>query len=363
MPKAHQPIYIPALKAKSGEFGAVERLSPTAKERIIPLFDVLPVPIDWNTHSPAKPLEDHLDRICTKLRKCWGAQGPLLIDLFDLPLEERTSNGTHPVLHLFGRFKENDIPAIPITGFDRDVPYNAAIASAVAWAKGAVGIRLMVEDMALPAKLALPLSRLLSTLNARPERSFVLLDFRGLPEDGMTQASENALATIRAIARLAKWRHTALLASGMPDGMGSIKPNSQAHVPRTELALWRNVIARRPTIKPFYGDYGVVNPEFMEPRDPKTMKPSAKIRYTLEDEWFIIKGSSYRKNPGQFRSLASTLTKRQEYCGPAFSWGDAHISNCQKSAGKIGNLETWVRADTSHHLEYVSEQIATLLSL
>ena len=354
-------VYLPGLKAKRGEFSALANLSPTAKSRILPLVDVLPVPWNFRTSTPTKALEKHLDDIAGKTLKSWGADQELLVDLFDLPLSERTSVGTHPVLHLFGSLHRSGVSAIPVTGLERDDDYNDAIKQAVTWSKGALAIRLLVEDIALPAKTSLPLSKLVSKVGADPARSYVLLDFRGLREDEVAVATQRAIASLRSLARLAKWKRTAILGSGMPDSLSSIKAKTQAVVRRTELELWENVASGFAEANPLFGDYGVVNPEFMEPLDPRKMKPSAKIRYTLDKNWLIVKGTSYRKDPGQFRSMAALVQGQPGYCGETFSWGDGYIFGCRTRA-TVGSLETWVRADTNHHIEFVSNQIASRLA-
>ncbi len=362
MTKGHRVVYVPALKAKRGEFTALAGLSSTAKRRILPLLDVLPAPFDWNNSRPAKRLEDHLDGVSAKILKCWGRDQRLLVDLFDIPLEERTSARTHPVLHLFTGLHRIGVAAIPVTGLDRDQPYEDAVKRAVGWANGAVGIRLLTEDIALPGKSSLPLANLLSNLNAVPDRSVLILDFRGLAKDQVPDSSQRALASLRTALRLAKWDATVVLASGMPDSLSHIKAGTQTQVRRAELDLWQNVIAASPTT-PLFGDYGVVHPEFMEPRDPRAMRPSAKIRYTVARDWYIVKGTNFRSDPGQYRSLAARVEAHPAFCGQGYSWGDNYILRCQKKSGGAGNLETWVRADTSHHVEYVARQIASLLSV
>jgi hypothetical protein len=106
----------------------------------------------------------------------------------------------------------------------------------------------------------------------------------------------------------------------------------------------------------------VLNPEFTEPIDPRKIKPSAKIRYTRESDWIILKGTAYRKNPKQFHQLAAGIASETGYLEMGFSWGDDYIAGCAKMQVGPGNLETWVRVDTNHHIELVSEQIANLLA-
>ena len=103
-----------------------------------------------------------------------------------------------------------------------------------------------------------------------------------------------------------------------------------------------------------------MHPDLLE-LDPRTMKPTAKIRYTLDDHWLIVKGHSLATPPkyGQFHSLARKLIRQREYMGPAFSWGDNYAAECAKGKATSGNLAKWVKVDTNHHLTFVAHQIAS----
>jgi hypothetical protein len=360
MSKTSSEVYLPALKAKAGEFGAIQKLSDKAKSRILPMFEVLPVPLVWPARTPKSPLETHLDSIRTKIAKCWGKERPFLIDFFDLPLSERTSTGAHPVSHFFSEL-EDAVSPIPVTGLDRDDDYNSAISAAVAVTKGAAAIRLLIEDIELPAKTSLPLSKMISHLGVVPQRSYLILDFRELREDLVSRSIPLALASLRAISRLDSWKATVVLASGM--GLDGIRSSTTSKVHRTELDLWKGVLAGKPPTVPLFGDYGVVNPEFTEPIDPRKIKPSAKIRYTRDTDWVVLNGSSYRKNPKQFHQMASGIVSDEGYAQKNFSWGDSYIAGCAKMQLGPGNLTTWVQVDVNHHIELVSQQIANLLAV
>jgi hypothetical protein len=112
---------------------------------------------------------------------------------------------------------------------------------------------------------------------------------------------------------------------------------------------------------PSYGDYGAANPALVD-FDPETMTPAAKIVYTTDLDWLIIKGRSV-KGPagyGQFHQLAAQVVARSEYRGVAFSDGDSYLRDCATNVDGPGNLTTWVKVKTSHHLAHVTDQIANL---
>jgi hypothetical protein len=95
--------------------------------------------------------------------------------------------------------------------------------------------------------------------------------------------------------------------------------------------------------------------------DPRVMKPSASIRYTTDENWLVVKGKNLRDYSfDEFYYVCRDLIARPEYCGPAFSWGDWYINECANVREGPGNLTTWRKVGTSHHLAFVANQIANL---
>src|SRR5713101_5232213 len=92
---ATQPIYVPVLKGKEGEYGALEALAmPTNDVRnwLMPLIEVPDVPYDYASEGSAKSLDQHVSGIADRLRKCWQDR-PLYIELPWSEGEERLSDG------------------------------------------------------------------------------------------------------------------------------------------------------------------------------------------------------------------------------------------------------------------------------
>ena len=111
---------------------------------------------------------------------------------------------------------------------------------------------------------------------------------------------------------------------------------------------------------PSFGDYAVNYPEetFV---DPRIMRMSANLRYTLDSEWLILRGRNTRQfGFEQFRDLCSSLVMKSEFAGPSFSAGDKFIDDCAQGSTGPGNATVWRRVGTSHHLTHVSNQIANL---
>lgn len=107
--------YLPILRAKQGEFEAVRALSPDARARLSPLFDVPdPVPGDG-------PSQDaYLAKCAQGIHQAWGPAREIYVDVHDLPLNLRTASGAQPINLLFDLLRMHGSKAIPVTGTEAE---------------------------------------------------------------------------------------------------------------------------------------------------------------------------------------------------------------------------------------------------
>ena len=140
-----------------------------------------------------------------------------------------------------------------------------------------------------------------------------------------------------------------------------LPPSEISEVPRHEWMVWRRLIGDQDLPRvPAFADYCIANPQPSEV-DPRIMRPSASIRYTAAERWLILKGRNLRDHGyAQFHQVCRDLTALPEYCGAAFSWGDCYITQCAANQAGTGNLTTWRKVGTSHHLAFVLGQLSSL---
>src|SRR5450755_608600 len=89
---AAEPIYVPVLKGKEGEFAALEVLFPDVRRQVMPLIEIPPIPYDYVNERPAKSLEDHIAGVAQRLKKSWQ-DSPLYLDLPWLEEDENLADG------------------------------------------------------------------------------------------------------------------------------------------------------------------------------------------------------------------------------------------------------------------------------
>jgi len=326
-----------------------------------PLIDIPRVPLEFPERQPKYPIEIHLEKISKKIKNAWGTQHSVFIDLFDIDLSERTSSGIHPLECISNYLSNEGIRAIFTTGLDRDTDFNKELGRILSDSSKEVCFRLMDDDLDLIDDLEDELEELMDELLISTDDVHLLLDFRDIRREKVKQIVNKTTDFINHGNKILEWKSVIIAGSSFPDSLAKISQDSELRVPRIEFAIWKFLVRNSANLKrvPAVGDYGVVCPNMPE-LDPRAINPSAKIRYTLENDWLILKGHSLKQFPGykQYHSLSLDLSQKHDFLGGGFCWGDQYIVDCgQRNVGS-GNLTTWVKVDTNHHLKYVSEQIA-----
>lgn len=351
--------YIPILKGKNGEFGALAKLAKEVKKQVTPLIDVVRL-----SHAKKnETLEGHLKNTAEKISTSWGTEHTIYIDLFDIDLTNRTSEGIHPMAQIFDYLSQEGVKSIPSTGLDRDDDYNLEVKKISQVEGRGVCIRILKEDMDFIEDLIAGLDSLMGFLKVDIKDVHLLLDFRAIESVDMDSNLKRALTTINSIPKIADYCTVTMAGSGYPQSLKQIGRNTVAKLPRVELTLWKLILSERNKLAriPSFGDYTIVHPDLLD-FDFTKMTSGGKIRYTLEKEWLIFKGSSLKKPPKykQFHDLSEGVAGHPEFYGQSYSWGDTYISKCAKMITGSGNLETWVKVGVNHHLTFVGEQISNV---
>ena len=119
--------YVPILKAKDGEYGALQMLAPRTREAITPLLEIPPIDWDYAEDRPKKTIDQHLQKVGQKIERAWGQRRPLFVDLpLWIPENERMIGGEHPLNYVFTSLRDRGIEAIPVIGLLRPNEYLSA---------------------------------------------------------------------------------------------------------------------------------------------------------------------------------------------------------------------------------------------
>jgi hypothetical protein len=359
---ATEPIYVPVLKGKEGEYGALEALPGDIRNRLMPLIEVPDVPYDYASEGSAKSLDQHISGIADRLRKCWHDR-PLFLDLPWSEDEERLGDGRVALEAVLADCAARGVKAVPVVSRKKSAGYLSAAGDYSASVHNGVCIRLLVADFEEDVDLETEIDRLLGGLGGADISSVdLVLDLEDLgPDTGRALLVARSLFSM--IPTKEKWRRIVLVAASFPEDLSDVDAAAITTLPRREWDLWKTLQKRQgllPRPNLIFGDYGIAHPVTKE-LDPRTMRMSASIRYTTPKNWLVLKGRNVRQYGfDQYFELCKILVKRPEYCESAFSWGDRYISDCAEGMTGPGNATTWRKVGTNHHLTLVAREIANL---
>lgn len=350
--------YVPCLRWKQGEYQAVLRLSKVAKVALTPLIEVPEKGYDFETRSDKKTVDEHLEPFASRVQKKWGKK-PCFVDLNLLEPGARMADGQHPVTFVFDELKAEKCLAVPVTGLERTRQYQSAIKRLLKSDGAGICLRLSIEQ-ACASGLKSNVIAFLKSVETAPDDCDLILDLGSpnfIPLAGFGKLIQTAIAKLP---HLKKWRTLTLLGSSFPQSMAEVK-SSPAVISRSEWLIYEFVVTGLATSgirTPTFGDYAISHPDVLQ-MDMRKVKPSATIRYTIDDAWFIVKGPNVRQNGfDQYRGHCKTVMSSGRYCGPGYSAGDAYIDGCASGTEGTGNLTTWRWVGTNHHLEKVVTDVA-----
>jgi len=352
--------YVPCIRWKMGEYQAIFNLSSKATWKITPLIEAPEIGFDFEKWKPVKSVDDHLAPFAKRVKTQWQGRH-CFVDMKLIEPSKRMVDGQHPAEFVFNELRSQDCMAIPVSGLDRDQQYQEAIRRAVVKDSRGLCLRLGIED-AFKTTLKREVDVLLSHIGLQVRECDLVLDLGAPnfePVNGFAKLIEDAI--IRRLPDLRLWRTFTLVGTSFPQSMAEVK-ESPATIRRSEWLLYTMLIEnlrKTKTRLPAFGDYGINHPS-VDLVDWRKVKPSAKIKYTADDSWFIVKGSNVRDNKfEQYRGLCQTVIDSPHYPGEDFSYGDKYIADCASGIGKTGNLTTWCMVGMNHHLEKVVADIAS----
>ena len=346
--------YVPVLKVKRGEKTALRSISRGAQQRITPLLEIVERKAD-----KSRSVDAHLDTAFKNLADSVRPYSRIFLDT-----REIADDGPAAVAEVFRRAAAEGIIFAPVTGISRSVDITAALNHRT---HGLV-LRLIREEFEAGG-LTENLHAFMSRHSLTPEEIDLIIDLG--PVDDMVTDGVVALtnAFMADVPDHTRWRTFTVSACAFPLGMGGVDRHSHQLVERADWAAWRNNLhSQRTTLPrlPSFSDCVIQHPRGVEGFDPRIMQVSASIRYTLDDDWLLLKGESTRITPPttQFPALATLLV--YGHLQPRFA-GQSHCAGCRSmkasadGASGLGSAEVWRRLGTIHHITTAVKQLGLLL--
>jgi len=206
--------YVPVLKGRQGEYGALAEADDRVRSNITPLLEIPPIPWDFEAEAPAKSTAAHVADVAGRIERSWGEDRRIFLDA-GLLSDEDLVEGRHPLALVIESSRAAGLTVVPVTGLARGDAYDAAVAESLATDGRGVCLRLESEDIEEPEDLPRVLGELLAPLGLAQGDVDLVLDLGPISaEQRWTGATVRLI--LAALPDSDQWRTLTLLASSFP---------------------------------------------------------------------------------------------------------------------------------------------------
>ena len=364
--------YIPILRWKQAERFALHRLRSDDRSRVTPLIEITPksfrpkrrgkgetedsgpetLVAQDSSPDPGSILRRHAKEVL----RFWG-YAPFFLDLQHIESFVPSINGSVHAMTYFAELgRSYRLSVVPVTSLERPPRYHDAVTGAIRADGNGVCVRVSVSDI-LTETFVERLRECLGKMNVSADKTDLLLDYGVFDPDAPRIAD-----LLTRIPQLNSWRSLIVARGAFPKDLQGFKPGTHKIV-RHDWANWRKESLDHRRLRwPSFSDYTVQYGQYVEPVD--NANPSASIRYTLAEDWLIMRGEGIFNEDGpgraQWNANAILLSEHDEFYGPDFSDGDSYILEMSRREKEHGSPMTWIRAGLNHHMSVVARQIAAL---
>lgn len=326
--------YMPFLKAKANEFGAIKSLSNERKRLITPFFD-LPLKKDLDESILTKNIDTAARKFCLNMK----GVTEYFVDDYDIP-DSILINGRPSYEYFATRMHSEELHFNPVVGIDRTTDRNACVfTSAITKAvkNKRIAIRVSGDDLTSYNLIRADILNLIAMGHGIYEHWVLIIDNRVCKGvDASTRAAQ-----IRAFCLAATADHTyetiVITGSTLPPVAGSVlSTNNEVHLPRNEILIYNNATTGLPDQNIIFGDYTIVSPDYSDSDiDPRNMLnvTAPKVVYSYEDKHYIVRGGGIKTHARgfkQYNDIASTIIAKS-FFRSGNSEGDLFL--VQKAAG------------------------------
>lgn len=343
--------YTPVVRAKTNDISALNLLSASARMGVRPLVEPA---MSLTGNELTTDVADAASKLIGKLNNFVYYFDPLGFESFDRHMQ------TFRTLFAAG---ENFIPTI---GFGRGKLNFHALARFLDESQLPLAIRLEKFDLEDASEDTWEkLIQLTHALGIGASRLTLILDFGDLSAAHSIQLIESGIDFLSLQPKNFIGLGIVILGgSALKSVAPTIPTDGHAGIERKELHVWASLQFELDGVHDLeFGDYGVMAPSFVFPTNGSA-NANAKIRYTRGAQINYFRGHAlYQPNRfDQYHELAQRVMNSGIYLGPHFSYGDQAIQDCALRESGPGNLGTWVKTDTNHHIEYTARQIQKIAS-
>jgi hypothetical protein len=337
--------YVPVMRTKGAELAALRTLQPKLRSLITPLLE-FPPRLAQECRALAQ-LEAATERIALHLAG-WSGRSVFV----DTDILGRTEPSV--TAHLASSLARAGIRPVMVASLKTGPgsSYTRSILAVLERHGSGICLRISSEELRLTS-VEMMIRECLRRYGASPAMVDLIVDRRGVQSDSYTFSDFASR-----IPSIDSWGSLTVIAGSFPKDLSRLARGETHRLARHEWVQWQ-ALASWKGRRPAFGDYTIQHPYFSEP--PAFPNVSASVRYTLEDEFLVMRGEGVLNegSPGyaQYNGWAQLLVDRPDYFGREFSAGDRYISERSINRDSTGTPRTWLQAAFSHHLTTTALQV------
>jgi len=338
---------------------AIKQLACDVRQHILPLVDVAAPTKKADQDAGIKYVERNIERAAKALTNILG----VFVDSSELDPAFRLSGNRHPLVAAAHAFQVAGVRPIPVTGLHRDLSHrNAAVAVANSTDEKEACVRLDATDVSTASLSFKRLQVLMAADGLSSGRVYLLIDLQCL----YGQDPDAAFAPVSRFLKLVDsegWAGILIGGYGIPDQLTTaVSTKGEAYLPRVEQQIFRSAAKLELQSPIWFADYTTLPPSVVE-LDMRVMVKvmSPKALYTLDDDWFVVRGGAFSRHPDQYAqyySIAKKIVDLDDCCSEKYCFGDQYIWARSRETESPGSPGSWITACVNHHVTLTAENHA-----
>lgn len=348
-------LYVPALRAKTGEIRGLQSLAPDIIEKIKPHL-IVPPPKDIDPEKQRQlTREEIIYGTGRKIAEHWPLRDAFLDTRFLFSeFGEETSIEWLP--RIFEVAKDAGAKLIPVLTLSDALGARSASFQEVL-SDGPIRAALRIKFDEVDGDIAARITKALSVIGISEQECVVISDFSKADFSSPQIVGEVAQSVLESLQEIGRWQSIVFQGSNYPTTNPASDDGSFV-VPRNEWLAWKEAVkldGRSPD-RLVFGDFGADCSKIKFQKKGGGI-PIRHYRYTLMSSWLVVRGSPTGTAKDAMQQVCRRIIDSGQFAGRDFSSADDFIYRCAQGWEGPGNGTTWREINTTHHITRVVRDI------
>lgn len=347
--------YMPILKWKRGEQAALDKLTASEWDGVVPLLELCSIPAAPDTTSLSAALPSYVKDVADRILKSVPEEQSIAIDTRYVSTAYNAQ--LNLMIAILSRLcKLINHPIIPVLKAEHVGLLSGLTAPRLETLQSFDEIVLRVVTGQFESAQIDPALTELNKFIKRKQAHLLIDQFAIV--DKQPADCFNSLKPYLAAAAATACASVTVAGGSFPVNLMGRKAGV-TDLPRVEWKVWGQIQAVREYEHFRFADYTVSNPNPMDDEvDPTKVNPSISLRYASDEFWRLYKGTGFKGAPaGVLKSLSKLLTADAIYGGPGYSFGDTKYTDYANGGTTNGIPWTWRRDATNRHIVHTTKQL------